>query len=69
MKNGLFLAALLLTGCATIGDFTERHPRASAVIAASVVTSVALSTRGHGHRERIPEMSTPLVDCTRTSCQ
>lgn len=62
----LVLAAL--TGCASVSDFTQAHPRASAVIAGSIVTSVALSTRGHRDHERVPEISTPLVDCDRTSC-
>lgn len=46
MKTVTILAVLALSGCATTSDFMERHPRASAVIAATVVTSIALSTRG-----------------------
>lgn len=35
----IVLVAVLLAGCVTTQDFMERHPRASALIAASVVTS------------------------------
>ena len=62
----LLCLCLLLGGCQTMHE----HPRATAIVAATLITSIALSG---GHRERIPQMSEPLiatpsVDCTRTDC-
>lgn len=67
MKALFILAVLAFSGCATI----ERHPRASAVIAGVLVTSIALSSSGHSDREppmSEPLIATPSVNCEVTSC-
>jgi hypothetical protein len=63
--------AISLTGCATVNDFAERHPRATAVIAGVAITSIALSTRGHSRESQMSEplIATPSVDCSKVSCQ
>jgi len=62
-------ALLALTGCATVTDFVQDHPRATAAIAASVMLSVVLTLeQNHEHGPVMlppePRMSTPLTpDC------
>lgn len=69
MKHGIALALLALSGCASTSSWVQKHPRASAVIATSVVLSAALLIdQKHRYRPVIsqePRMSTPLVpDCS-----
>lgn len=66
MKRILTLAALLaLTGCATVQDFSERHPVATTVIAGVVVTSLVLTANKHFKNTLVdqPQVSNPLVAC------
>ena len=60
------LAALI--GCVPAQDFMSRHPKTSAVIAGSLVTSLYLSTRSHsrGDDRRI---GIEPVGCTPEKCQ
>lgn len=64
--KALLVLTLALSGCATVQDFAHEYPHATAIIAASVVTSVALSTRSHSHGPVMSEplIATPSVDCT-----
>jgi hypothetical protein len=54
--------AMALQGCATM----ERHPILTAVGVGFVAGSLAAST---SHRANGPDIATPSVDCTRTSCK
>ena len=62
---------VLLSGCATTQDFMQRHPKTTAVIAGSVITSLALSRghRAHGYEMSEPLIATPSVDCSTGGCK
>lgn len=62
MKALVLIAVLAMSGCQTMHE----HPRATALVAATLITSVAISARGHRDEQMI---ATPSVDCSRTSCQ
>ena len=52
-------ACVILSGCATVGDFVERHPVATAVGVAVIAGSIAEIAELH-HR-RMPVQKTALV--------
>jgi hypothetical protein len=61
------MLALACAGCQTM----ERHPRATAFIAGSLVLSAGLALSQHdGHGPVAePRMSVPLVDCSKGGCK
>jgi hypothetical protein len=56
------LALAALTGCATVRDFSQRHPYATTVIATSLVLSAAMAAErsASGSEQRV---ATPGVNC------
>lgn len=69
MKNGLLIALLTLTGCASFREAAERHP----YVTGFVVTSLAISGAKALHDRRdgtvAHDVTIQPVNCTGGSCK
>jgi hypothetical protein len=66
-----FCLALILSGCAALGQFAERHPVVTAIAGGLVVGSIAATAEanGHGdHQQNDPAANQGHKPCTQRTC-
>lgn len=62
------LTLLALTGCVSMREVAERHPRITGAVAASLVLSAGGALRGHSRGDD-RHIDTPSVNCDSGACR